>query len=65
MEHGRLVSAMLFFLLDRRYIEAEELNYILTMDEQLAHLLLRGLVVGIRRLFIREQLGVFGLQGTG
>ena len=53
---------MLLFLFLAALILAQHTIHVLLVEQQLAHLIARTPVFGIRRLFLRQQLGVFLLQ---
>ena len=53
---------MLLFLLLLALVFAQHTIHVLLVEQQLAHLVARTPVFGIRRLFLRWQLGVFLLQ---
>ena len=53
---------MLLFLFLAALILAQHTIHVLLVEQQLAHLIARTPVGGIRRLFLRQQLGVFLLQ---
>ena len=53
---------MLLFLFLAALILAQHTIHVLLVEQQLAHLVTRTPVFGIRRLFLRQQLGVFLLQ---
>ena len=57
-----LLAVMLLFLFLAALILAQHTIHVLLVEQQLAHLIERTPVGGIRRLFLRQQLGVFLLQ---
>ena len=57
-----LLAVMLLFLFLTALILAQHPVHILLVEQQLAHLIARTPVGGIRRLFFGKQLGIFLLQ---
>ena len=53
---------MLLFLLLLALVFAQHTIHVLLVEQQLAHLIARAPVFGIRRLFFGKQLGIFLLQ---
>ena len=53
---------MLLFSFLAALILAQHPVHVLLVEQQLAHLIARTPVFGIRRLFLRQQLGIFLLQ---
>ena len=53
---------MLLFLLLPALVFSQHTIHVLLVEQQLAHLIARTLVFGIRRLFFGKQLGIFLLQ---
>ena len=54
-----LLAVMLLFLFLAALILAQHPVHVLLVEQQLAHLIARTPVFGIRRLFLRQQLGIF------
>lgn len=57
-----LLAIMLLFLLLLALVFTQHTIHVLLVEQQLAHLVTRTPVGSIRRLFLRQQLGVFLLQ---
>ena len=57
-----LLAVMLLFLFLTARVFTQHTIHVLLVEQQLAHLIARTSVFGIRRLFLRQQLGVFLLQ---
>ena len=56
------MPVMLLFLLLLALVFAQHTIHVLLVEQQLAHLIARTPVFGIRRLFFGKQLGIFLLQ---